>query len=188
MKLKRVINFFGGPGTGKSTMAAALFVHMKQLGMSVELVSEYAKQMVFEDRLNVLKEDQLYVFAKQHRKLFTLKDTVEYVITDSPFVHGAAYMGDDAIYNRDYFNKLIVDTHNQYPNFNIFLVRPSKIGYEQMGRYQSEEEANSVAEDIALFLKNNGIKITVSLTGTKPDNIMRSFLNGEEYAKLHNEN
>lgn len=45
----KVINLFGGAGIGKSTFAASLFAHMKQLHLNVELVQEYAKHLVYQD-------------------------------------------------------------------------------------------------------------------------------------------
>lgn len=173
MKLKGVINLFGGPGSGKSTTGAALFALMKKKGMSVEIVSEYAKQMVFEDRMNVLEEDQLYVFAKQHRKIFTLRNTVDYVITDSPFVQGYMYLKDDAIYDRDWFRSLIMSTHEQYPNVNILMIRGGDIPYEQMGRYQDEAGAEEVSSSIVQFLDNHNIYYTPHITGQDEKQILR---------------
>jgi len=164
MKLKKVINIFGGPGAGKSTLAASLFAKMKKKGMSVELVTEYAKQMVFEDRMNVLKEDQLYIFAKQHRKIFILRDTVDYIITDSPFVQGIMYFNSDVIDQLD-FEKLVLGTHFSYPNFNVFAIRAEGLKYEEMGRYQNEQEAEVLSTDIAHFLKVNGIGTEVFVSG-----------------------
>lgn len=175
MKLKKVINLFGGPGSGKSTCAAALFALMKKKGMSVELVSEYAKQMVFEERLNVLKEDQLYVFAKQHRKILTLRNTVEYVITDSPFVQGYLYLNDDSIYDRNWFRSLIMDTFHKYPNYNVLLVRGGDIPYEQMGRYQNEKEAQEVGASVAQFLANHNIQFTTHIAGHDEKYILRGI-------------
>mgnify|MGYP003129463111 CR=1 FL=1 len=37
----KIINFFGGPGIGKSTQAAGLYTLMKKNGMSVELTYKY---------------------------------------------------------------------------------------------------------------------------------------------------
>ena len=66
-KLK-VINLFGAPGVGKSTIAAGLFYFMKTAGESVEHVTEYAKYLVLTDRVQQLEDEQLYLLAKQHHK------------------------------------------------------------------------------------------------------------------------
>ena len=80
----KVINLFGGPGVGKSTAAAGLFYEMKKRQLSVELVTEYAKDMVWENRQNIL-DDQIYIFAKQQRRIARLRDHhIDWVITDSP--------------------------------------------------------------------------------------------------------
>jgi len=50
----KVINLFGGPGCGKSTAAAGLFHLMKSNHMSVELVNEFAKEIVWENNLVTL--------------------------------------------------------------------------------------------------------------------------------------
>ncbi len=47
----KVINLWAGPGAGKSTTAAGLFNLMKIRGYNVELVTEFAKEMVYEGRL-----------------------------------------------------------------------------------------------------------------------------------------
>lgn len=167
MKLKKVINIFGGPGTGKSTLAAALFAKMKIGGLSVELVSEYAKQMVFENRDNVLKDDQLYIFAKQHRKLLVLRNTVDYVITDSPFIQGFVYLRQNtqSIYNENEFGNLIKGTFNSYPNLNIFLEKSSAVKYEQMGRYQDEASAAAVGVSIYYDMVNMDLNINTLSAG-----------------------
>ena len=88
----KVINLFGGPGVGKSTAAAGLFYEMKKRQLSVELVTEYAKDMVWEKRWNIL-DDQLYILAKQHRRIARLAEHgIEYVITDSPISLGLVYL------------------------------------------------------------------------------------------------
>ena len=164
MKLKKIINIFGGPGAGKSTLAASIFSIMKKNGKSVELVTEYAKQMVFEERMNVLGEDQLYIFAKQHRKIFILRNTVEYIVTDSPFVQGITYFNSDVVDQLD-FNRLVLGTHHSYPNLNILAIRSEGIKYEQMGRTQNEKEATMKTEEIVDFLHENDIKFNLFLTG-----------------------
>ena len=55
---------------------------MKWKEYNVELVTEYAKELTWEKRYDILN-DQLYVLSKQNRKLIRLKDQVDWIITDS---------------------------------------------------------------------------------------------------------
>src|SRR6266446_4338308 len=86
----KVINLFGGPGTGKSTVASDLFALMKWQNMNVELVTEFAKEVTWEKHHNIFN-DQLYILAQQNRRLERLKDQVNYVISDSPILMYQAY-------------------------------------------------------------------------------------------------
>jgi ATP:corrinoid adenosyltransferase len=52
----KVINLWAGPGAGKSTTASGLFYLMKTADMQVELVTEYAKDMTWEGRHEVLQD------------------------------------------------------------------------------------------------------------------------------------
>jgi Chromatin associated protein KTI12. len=61
-----VVNFWGGPNSGKSTQASGLFHKMKTNGYNVEVVNEYAKMCVWEDQLDKLK-DQLYSSISQRQ-------------------------------------------------------------------------------------------------------------------------
>ena len=49
-----VINFFGGPNSGKSTQAAGMFHRFKIDGYNAEHVNEYAKMCVWENRIDDL--------------------------------------------------------------------------------------------------------------------------------------
>lgn len=134
----KVINLFAGPGAGKSTTAAGLFHLMKLEGMNVELVTEYAKDMTWEKRHNILT-DQLYMFAKQHRRIARLKGAVEYVVTDSPLFLSIIYSGDDY---PEVFDKLVFEFWQSYDNRNFFIERVKE--YVRVGRSQSEDEARKI--------------------------------------------
>ena len=138
----KVINMYAGPGAGKSTTAAGLFFKMKSQGYSVELVTEYAKDKVYEGHLGCL-EDQMYIFGKQQRRLTRLRGHVEWAITDSPLILSI-------LYNKDLsetFNTLVLETFEKYINYNFFIERVKE--YKQIGRTQTELEA--IALDKVLF-------------------------------------
>jgi tRNA uridine 5-carbamoylmethylation protein Kti12 len=85
-----VVNLFGGPGCGKSTTSAGLFHDMKKKSLNVELVTEYAKELVWSDSISAMS-DQLYLLANQNRRLDRLVGKVDYVITDAPLLLSAYY-------------------------------------------------------------------------------------------------
>ncbi len=136
----KVINLCGGPGIGKSTVAALLFSKMKLAGHNVELITEYAKELVWDKRGSVLK-DQLYILAKQNRKLQRLAQDVEYVVTDSPLFLCAHY---NAEFTTPEFKKLVIQTYNQYDNHAFCLPRPPESTYSELGREQTFNEAKDV--------------------------------------------
>ncbi len=154
--MTKYINLFGGPGVGKSTTAAAIFVEMKRRGMNVELVTEVAKDFVWEGRMKTL-DIQPYVTIKQFRNLYRLKGKVDYVITDAPILLGCIYADKYAPALPASYKQLIVDLHKQEldPSVNIVLER--LFDYDSSGRYQSEEEALQLDRDIQNVLDSNNI-------------------------------
>ena len=59
-----VVNFFAGPGTGKSTHAAMLFAKLKTMNINSELIQEYAKDKTWIRDSKTL-EVQPYIAGKQ---------------------------------------------------------------------------------------------------------------------------
>lgn len=160
MKLKKVINIFGAPGCGKSTLASGLFYKMKVNGFSVEFVQEYAKECVFEERFKLIKEDQLHIFANQNRKLFRLKDSYEYVIMDSPIILSNVYVQRDSFYNINYFKNLVTSTFHNYPNINYFISLNENFNFENEGRVHSFTESKHLENEIKKVLTECGVSIT----------------------------
>lgn len=148
-----VVNLYGGPGTGKSTTAAHLFALLKLDGHSAELCREYAKGVVYEERFYLL-EDQLYIFAKQNRKMARLNGKVDVIITDSPLLLSYHYSDYDPFYKDLVFRYL-----NNFDNLHHFLVR--KKLYKSEGRIQTEEEARIMDVQMLEMLKEVEVPFTV---------------------------
>lgn len=150
-----VINLFGGPGTGKSTLASELFALMKWKEYNVELIDEYAKELSWSKRTEDLG-DQLYVVAKQQHKMARLRDKVDCIITDSPLVMALPYCKPD--YYPETFPKLVWDVFDSYTNVNIFLKRHKP--FHGVGRHHTEEESKYMDGVIKLMLYDAGVIFT----------------------------
>lgn len=145
----KLINFYAGPGTGKSTTAAQVFAGLKKKGYNVELVTEFAKELTWHDRHRTLT-DQLYVTSKQHHNIYMLKDKVEYIVTDSPILLGLYYNKLNPTPMPNSFNHLLLDLWNEYDSIDIFLNRSKD--YNPKGRNQTENEAKEIDTAIKRLL------------------------------------
>ena len=150
-----VVNLLGGPGIGKSTLAAEIFVYLKKSGVECEYITEYAKDKTWEDSQKTLS-NQIYVFGKQHHKMFRVNDKVEVMICDSPLLISIVY-GD--VQNEDNFYKLIIDEFNKFNNINFYLKRDTV--YDPIGRNQTEEEAKKIDNKIEDILNENNIDFSI---------------------------
>jgi len=111
--MTKIINLYAGPSAGKSTTRAGLFHEMKLLGLNVEEVPEYAKDLTWEKRLNTL-QCQPYVFGKQLYRIYRLLGQVEYIITDSPLLLSI-------VYSKEWpqsFKQSVIDIYEQMDNFS----------------------------------------------------------------------
>ena len=145
----KVINLYGGPGTGKSTTAAGLFYLMKREGFKVELITEYAKELVYSDADKILS-DQIHVCAEQHHRLHRLKKTgVEYVIMDSPILLSVYYAKYGSL-PRYITKTLAYSLYPLYDNFDVFIKRTKP--FVKLGRKGNEQEAKDADEGIRELL------------------------------------
>lgn len=147
-----VINLFGIPSSGKSTGSAYIFSKLKMLGYNAELITEFAKDKVWEENEEVFK-NQLYILGKQSFKQSRVRDKVEVIITDSPLMLSAFYNSDETL--GEEFNAVVKNVFNSYDNINFFLNRVKP--YNPIGRHQTEEESDALKAPMMKMLIDNGI-------------------------------
>lgn len=153
----KVINFYASPGSGKTLISASIFVELKKIFSNVEINLEYAKILIDENRLSVLQDNQLYVFAKQEKRLHDLLDkNIDYVITDSPILLSTIYNNPEKL-DQEIFERLAFHVYNKYENINFFLRRNSNYGHDPRGRRHSLEESIELDERILKMLNENNI-------------------------------
>lgn len=173
--MTKIINLLSGPGAGKSTLAAHLYYRMKVLNYSVELVSEFAKDCVYEGHANILK-DQLYVFAKQNRRVERLRNQVDFVITDSAAILSLFYTPPN--YHKT-FLPLVLEVHNSYNNINYLIERSHP--FNQEGRIHNYEESLIIDNRIRRLFTDNFMQfITIKNDSDAIDTILEHIKDMEK--------
>ena len=149
-----VISLFAGPGAGKTTCAWEIASKLKKLGYVTEYVGEYAKELIWDGRADLLVgtlENQRAVYNEQKRRIDRLIGKVDFVVTDSPPILSKTYLEEhDAQFEQE-----IVSDFSKYNNFCIFVERGSY--YEKEGRRHTEEQSKELDLSIKALLKENGI-------------------------------
>lgn len=153
-----VIELYGGPCSGKSTLAAGLYYELKKQGKSAEICREYVKDWAYENR-KIGKHDQIYIMGKQIRKESMLYDKVDYIITDSPILLSAFY--------EEYYQNLdickgaclkFLDSA-EVERKSYFLER-NKV-YNTEGRYESEEESDKLSQALFSYILSLPVNFTL---------------------------
>ena len=122
-------------------------------GINAELVTEFAKDKVWENNTEVFK-NQAYLFGKQSYRISRCKDKVDVIVTDSPLPLSIFYNNDPSL--TENFNKSVMDVFNSYNNLNYLLLRTKP--YNPIGRHQSEEESDALKEPMVKMLKDRNIQ------------------------------
>lgn len=156
-----VVNIFGGPGIGKTTIATLLFAQLKLRGHIVEYIQEYPKFLVWTKQFEKLN-NQYFVSQKQYNLLKQIDGNVEFIVTDGPIVQALYYnkFNQDNISNVDKTEKMILKCFSQFNNINIFLER-GNFNYEPQGRIQTEDEAKEIDIILKSMMEKNNIDFEI---------------------------
>ena len=152
-----LVNLFGAPGAGKSTGAAYIFSQLKMHGVNAELVTEYAKDKVWEESKAVFN-NQAYIFGKQYFRISRCADKVDVVVTDSPLLLSLIYNNDPIL--GEEFNAVVRKVMNSYDCQNFYLVRVKD--YNPAGRFQTESESDAIGDKIQALLEKENIDYFIS--------------------------
>jgi hypothetical protein len=159
--MSKIINLYGGPGCGKSSIAAGLLYELKRNHISCDAPYEFPKILAWDENYSAIK-DQLYVVANQHRGIVKSYGKVDYIITDSPIllslVYKNRYMGNEypsILYNES-FDKMVVDIHFKYESVNVLLKRGNTL-HNNKERYQTLDESILLDIEIKNMLNSVGV-------------------------------
>lgn len=178
-----VVNLYGAPGAGKSTGAAYVFSQLKMRGVNAELVTEFAKDKVWEESKAAF-QNQAYIFGKQYFRISRLQDKVDVVVTDSPILLSCFYGKDDPRLGEE-FDALVRKVSGYYTSLNAFIDRVKP--YNPAGRFQTEQESDEVAKSLAKLLDEYGVAVkhypgNMQGYGSLIEDVLK-MLEGQEYGK-----
>ena len=144
-KQATVVSFFGGPGAGKSTLAAGVFYELKKRGVNAEFVHEFAKELTWEGRMGTLS-NQTLILGQQFEMFRRCADQVDIIITDTSLLNSAIYCHNFDLPYADEIEKLALGMWRSMDNFTFFVRRV--LPWDPVGRYQDEETADHIAERV----------------------------------------
>ncbi len=149
------INFFGGPGVGKSTLAAKFYTHLKQRGHNVELVQEFVKQYVY-TKQTLTSWGQVYTFGQQFgAELRVLEGGVEQIVTDSPLLLQTMYARYNGCPASEQLAEISLEFEKKYPSVNFLILR--RVPFKSVGRWGAKEAGKLWDEMIAKELDRRDI-------------------------------
>jgi hypothetical protein len=135
------INFYGGPGVGKSALAATTFGWLRQNRFNAELVQEWIKSWVYLGR-KPRSFDYVYTFANQlHAEDCLLQAGVNILVTDSPVYLQCMYALHQDVQSAEELLGIACLFEKRHPSVNFFVERPQFAVYEQSGRYEDLGQA-----------------------------------------------
>ena len=180
--MSKIINLFGGPGIGKSSIAAGITYKLKKNHISCDNPYEFPKLLAWDENHSAIR-DQLYVLANQHRGIVKSFGKVDYIVLDSPILLSLTYKNyyqsneyPATLYGKA-FDKMVLDTFNQYDNINIVLQRADG-NHNNKERYQNLEESKDLDKVIENSLISNGIQYySVKVGKNTVKDIMRIIKN-----------
>lgn len=152
------INFLGSPGAGKSLMSALVYVELKKRHETAEIVSEYAKQLIYMEDYEMLN-NQWIVSYNQYKMLKRMEGKVDYVCCDSPLVLGLFYNEYhsanvcDKSKTKQMILSKISELEKNNGNTYIFLERNTSLPFEKYGRIHTEQEAGVIECEMKKMLK-----------------------------------
>lgn len=170
-KKTKVVNFVGGPGSGKTVMCSLVFAELKMRGFCVEYVTEFAKQLVWAESFELLN-NQHFVTKHQFELLEAVNGKVDFIVTDGSLLHGYYYnkWNKDNLCNVDKVSNLILDSLKHFDNIFIHLSK-GNYPYEIAGRQQNEQEAKVIGIQMENIL--NELELPYEKFASKKESVMQ---------------
>lgn len=164
----RLVNIFGAPGTGKSTLAAGLVHALKMDGHEAVLVPELFKVLALKNHQPTYL-DEVLLFGKQIEIESQYYGLAKFIVSECPLELHAFYVDygniaseSGAVFGErgtDAASQLVRRLRHTRPEVSVdnFVLMPGSFAYSREGRYQNEQESNRIARNLLDYLSGYGI-------------------------------
>ncbi|MEG0359272.1 MAG: zincin-like metallopeptidase domain-containing protein [Anaerorhabdus sp.] len=150
-----VVNLYGGPGAGKTTAGLELTCLLKKQGVNAEFVGEYAKELIYDEKEELLdgswENENLMLNEKAHR-IDRLVGKVDVIISDAPILQSGFYCKE----NKEDLLEKATTISSQYNNLNVFINRGNH--FSTIGRLHNYEQSILVDNEIINKFKTDKTK------------------------------
>jgi nicotinamide riboside kinase len=147
-----IVNLFGGPGIGKTTLAARIFADLKARDIEAACPEEYAKIAIWQGR-SYLLDNQLILLGRGWDTITSLAVKVDVIILDSPLLLASHYAGSS---EQEHFHQTVLDYHRRHDRMNILLERVPGATYSTSGRRETSQQAIGIDAQLESLLDMSG--------------------------------
>jgi hypothetical protein len=173
-----VLNFIGGPGVGKSTLASGSYHMLKSLGKRAEFAYECIKDWPYRG-MSISRWDEYYIAMKQLRVESAFYGKADFIVSERPLILSSVFEEfyfPDKTTIRDLIRSLIKE-RVEAGITDIDLLVDRRFKYQEEGRNESQEQAKAVC---ALCRKHApGATLVSTVDDVKYILQERSLLNGK---------
>jgi nicotinamide riboside kinase len=146
----RRINFYGGPGSGKSTAAHYTTAKFKKRGYRAEMAREFVKHWTYHHRVPTAW-DQVHIFGQQiQEESILLENGIDFAIVECPLVVGAWYTNSLNPELTPHLLSLARKFDEAFPAINIFLDR-GELEFDSVGRFSVHDEQSLAEMDRSMY-------------------------------------
>ncbi|AHE95065.1 TPA: AAA family ATPase [Campylobacter fetus subsp. venerealis] len=183
---KLVINIYGSPGAGKSTLAKNLKKYMREKRIDVGLISEFATELIENNQKEKLK-DQPYVTKGQMLNITRVLKKHDIAISDSPIELGKFYCDPR---DEQRTNELIKKCKNMYKSINFFLKldEQAKQDYTMERRVHTYAQSKKLQEEMLSSLILNDKTSIIIYRSTPIKEIFKMIEKSKQWNKHQNQN
>ncbi len=167
-----LVNLFAGAGAGKSTCASGVFSLLKHHNVNAELITEYAKDLVWEGRLHLNRND-MEIFSEQLRRQHRLRGKVDVMVTDSPILLSSIYIEPFD----ELFHATVMREFKKYNNMNYYIKRVKP--YMKIGRAESKNGAKKIDDKVIEFLDREQVIYEKRLVDNETVNYITGLILGK---------